>query len=266
MRKSQAPRAADSATRTREPAIASVSCYRPVVAPSQWSPERLDALNRLTTVARLLSTAVHETSNSLQIISGNAEMLGAQASDPDRVRTRAESIKSHADRAGARLRTLVALASATPAARRTADVRQLAEQALDLRRYSLGRAQVAVSVRAEGAALASVDELAVVRILANLSLNAEQAMADRPGRALAIGITPAGSRVRVVVSDTGPGVPADRVATLFAPFDDGAQSGCGLAVSRWLAEQQGGTLTFDGTHAPGAAFVLELAAATGRPA
>lgn len=229
--------------------------------PSDWSPERLDALNRLTTVARLLSTAVHETSNSLQIISGNAEMLGAQAADPDRVKTRAESIKAHADRAGARLRALVALASAVPGARRAADVRQLAEQAIDLRRYSLGRAQVAAVVHASGTALAAVDELAVVRILANLILNAEQAMADRPARAITLEITSADGRVRVVVADTGPGVPADRVATLFTPFDDGAQSGCGLAVSRWLAEQQGGSLIFDAAHQGGAAFVLELAAA-----
>jgi len=37
-----------------------------------WTPERLDALNRLTTVAKLLSTAVHETGNALQVISGHA--------------------------------------------------------------------------------------------------------------------------------------------------------------------------------------------------
>ena len=229
--------------------------------PADWSLERLDALNRLTTVARLLSTAVHETSNSLQIISGNAEMLGAHPADPDRVRTRAEAIKSHADRAGARLRSLVALASATPGARRTADVRQLAEQAIDLRRYSLGRAQVAVAVHAAGSALALVDELSVVRILANLVLNAEQAMADRPGRAINVHISSSAGRVRVLVADTGPGVPAGRVASLFHPFHDGAQPGCGLAVSRWLAEQQDGSLTYDGTHTQGAAFILELVAA-----
>src|SRR5262249_51490493 len=154
------------------------------------------------------------------------------------------------------LRALVALASATPGVRRTADVRQLTEQAVDLRRYSLGRAQVAVAVTATGSALASVDELAVVRILANLILNAEQAMADRSGRAINVQLTSADGHVRVTVADTGPGVPPDRVATLFDPFTDGAQSGCGLAVSRWLAEQQGGSLTFDGTHTPGAAFVL----------
>src|SRR5262249_43819601 len=46
---------------------------------NQWSPERLDALNRLTTTARLLSTAIHETGNALQVISGQAEMIEAQA-------------------------------------------------------------------------------------------------------------------------------------------------------------------------------------------
>lgn len=231
-------------------------------SPADWSPERLDALNRLTTVARLLSTAVHETSNSLQIISGNAEMLEGQAGDADRVRARARSIKTHADRAGARLRALVALASATPGPRRPVDLRHLAEQAVDLRRYSLGRAQVAVAVHADGPALAAADELAVIRILANLILNAEQAMADRPARAVDLRIAAAGARVRVTVTDTGAGVPPARVATLFDPFDAGAQAGCGLAVSRWLAGEMGGTLTFDASHTGGARFVLELPAST----
>jgi signal transduction histidine kinase len=224
---------------------------------SSWPPERLDSLNRLTLVARLLSTAVHETSNSLQIISGNAELVEAQAGETERTRTRAQTIKTHADRAGARLRGLVALSTAGPEMRQLVDLRQAAEEALDLRRYTLARAHVTATIDAAGPVFVQADERSVIRILANLVLNAETAMAGRPTRVLAVQVGEAGGHGRLTVADTGPGIAADRTSSLFEPFA-GADGGCGLAVSRWLAERQGGQLTFDPSHTRGAAFVLEL--------
>src|SRR5881394_1657663 len=108
-----------------------------------WSPEQLDALNRLTTVARLLSTAVHETGNALQVISGNAEMIEAGAADAAKSGERAHRIKVHADQAGARLQFLAALANPDVSPPARLDLRRLAEHAIDLRRYSLNRARVA---------------------------------------------------------------------------------------------------------------------------
>jgi C4-dicarboxylate-specific signal transduction histidine kinase len=230
---------------------------------SSWSPERLDSLNRLTLVARLLSTAVHETCNSLQIISGNAELVEAQPGEAERARTRAQTIKTHADRAGLRLRALAALSAIEPDRRHPLDLRQVAERALDLRRYTLARGHVAVTLEAPGPVAVLADDRAVVRILANLVLNAETAMAGQPTRALVVQILEAEGRGRLTVTDTGPGIAPDRVARLFEPFD-GDDRGCGLAVSRWLAERQGGRLTFAPPPAGGAAFVLDLPA-VGRP-
>jgi signal transduction histidine kinase len=228
--------------------------------PAAWSPERLNALNRLTTAARLLSTAVHETSNSLQVISGNAEMLAAQAgnaADPDKTRSRADAIKTHAERAGARLRGLVALASGPPAPGRPVDLKRLAEQAVDMRRYTLARARIGVTIDGDPVR-AVADEGAVLRILANLILNAETAVTGQPGPAVTLRLASADGTARVTVLDTGAGVAAARIATLFDPFVN--EAGCGLAVSRWLAEGQRGRLDFDPAHKPGAAFVLELPA------
>src|SRR5690606_15723503 len=64
-------------------------------------------------------------------------------------------------------------------------------------------------------------------------------------------ISAAGPFVYLRVEDTGPGIPADRLDTIFDPFAQGdpalthryGGSGLGLAISRRLARLMGGDLT-----------------------
>jgi signal transduction histidine kinase len=74
-------------------------------------------------------------------------------------------------------------------------------------------------------------------------------------------------RVWVEVADEGPGVPSALVQRLFTPFDrldaerwSGAEgSGLGLALSRGLAQAQGGDLRYrPRDDRPGAIFILDL--------
>ena len=74
------------------------------------------------------------------------------------------------------------------------------------------------------------------------------------------------TRLRIRVSDTGPGIPAEQVGLLFVPFERlGAGRtevegvGIGLALSRQLARAMGGTLDVDTTLGQGSTFWIELA-------
>ena len=72
--------------------------------------------------------------------------------------------------------------------------------------------------------------------------------------------------MRTTVSDSGAGIPADRLAAIFEPFvqvDRGLTSrqegtGLGLAISRDLARRMGGELTVRSTLGAGSAFTLAL--------
>lgn len=77
-------------------------------------------------------------------------------------------------------------------------------------------------------------------------------------------------RVRVMVADTGAGIPADKLETIFEPFvqvnrtlstaNDGV--GLGLAISRDLARAMGGDLTVESRLSHGSTFTVHLKRAT----
>lgn len=77
---------------------------------------------------------------------------------------------------------------------------------------------------------------------------------------------PRAGRLRIRVSDTGAGIPAERLALLFRPFERlGAEhtviegTGLGLALSKGLVEAMGGTIGVDSVVDRGSTFWVELA-------
>ena len=104
----------------------------------------------------------------------------------------------------------------------------------------------------------SVDGIQIGQILFNLMVNAIQALEGRGG-AVHIGSSVSDAHVRLHVQDDGPGVAAELRAKVFEPlFTTKARGiGLGLAVSRSLAEANGGTLTLDESER-GARFTLSL--------
>jgi two-component system sensor histidine kinase KdpD len=101
------------------------------------------------------------------------------------------------------------------------------------------------------------------RIVANLVANALT-----HGRACGVvaRAVDRGTTVELRISDRGPGLPADRIESMFAPFqrrgDRDATSGIGLglAVARGFAEAMGGTLTALPTPGGGLTMVVTLPA------
>jgi nitrogen-specific signal transduction histidine kinase/CheY-like chemotaxis protein len=79
-----------------------------------------------------------------------------------------------------------------------------------------------------------------------------------------------GTRLRIKVTDTGPGIPADGMDRLFVPFErlsnqqDAVEgTGLGLPLSKRLAEAMGGTLDLETIVDEGSTFWVELALTEG---
>lgn len=104
----------------------------------------------------------------------------------------------------------------------------------------------------------------VRQILLNLLSNAIKF--TEPGGTIAITCTENEDTVSIVVRDTGLGIPADRIASVFEPFvqlerrltSNHEGTGLGLAISRDLARGMGGELTARSEIGKGSEFELQL--------
>jgi C4-dicarboxylate-specific signal transduction histidine kinase len=107
----------------------------------------------------------------------------------------------------------------------------------------------------------------MTQVLVNLLLNAADAM-DGKGR-VAVTCESAAGRVRIAVSDEGPGIERELRRKVFDPFfttkPPGQGTGLGLSISRSIVESYGGTLELDPDALRGARFVIDLPAAPRPP-
>jgi len=119
-----------------------------------------------------------------------------------------------------------------------------------------------------GAVVARADRDRVAQVLANYLSNALRHAPD--GSTIGVVVHRAGERIRLSVSDGGPGLEADELEAVFERFYrvDAARSramggsGIGLAIVRALADAMDGTVWAESDGpGQGATFILELPAA-----
>jgi signal transduction histidine kinase len=104
-----------------------------------------------------------------------------------------------------------------------------------------------------------VDHHRLRQVLANLISNAAAQMPD--GGKLQVRCGRNGGSFFIEVSDTGPGIPEDRLEQVFHRFvkaGDSRGTGLGLSIARDLVEAHGGTLRATNRAEGGAAFTVSL--------
>jgi signal transduction histidine kinase len=223
----------------------------------------------------LTADVAHELRTPLHIIQGNLEGILDGVYQPT-----AEHIETTLDetRALARLvddlRTLsLAEAGQLPLAWETVDV---AELLADVRTSFSGQAEAAgVDLCLETdppLPQISADAGRLNQVLSNLIANALRY--TPPGGKITLRAEPGPGGIRIVVCDTGAGIPPEDLPYIFDRFwrgdrsrshAGGAGSGLGLAIARQLVQAHGGRIGVESQPGEGTTFTIELAAG-GKPA
>jgi two-component system, LuxR family, sensor kinase FixL len=148
-----------------------------------------------------------------------------------------------------------------PLERELVDVNEVAEEIIALLRSEANRHSI--SMRAELAAelpKTKADRVQLQQVFMNLMLNAIEAMKDTAGELTIKSGQTADGQLLVSVSDTGVGLPSDKLDQIFSAFftTKPQGTGIGLAITRSIIASHGGCLWGTANSGRGATFHFTL--------
>jgi HD-like signal output (HDOD) protein/signal transduction histidine kinase len=215
---------------------------------------------------------VHEVNNPLSIIKNYLSVLDHKLSQHEPVTGEMSILNEEIDRVGQLISGLADL-KPDPDAPRTADLVSVVDEVLRLFRATAfipASVDIVLNMQ-EPARRVDGDPDVIKQILVNLVKNAIEALAPRGGR---IEIANRGHINRdrklyleLVISDTGPGLPAEVLAKLFSEAPSaksGPNHGLGLVIVDSLVKQLGGQIACRSSRA-GTSFEILLPASVAAP-
>ncbi|MEW6544338.1 MAG: protoglobin domain-containing protein [Nitrospirota bacterium] len=226
----------------------------------QETQEQLRQTERLAELGTLASGMAHEIGTPMNVILGRAEYL-MQRTQEDATKKGLETIVAQVERITRIMNQLLTFARRRPLERRPLDLKRTVEDCLEVVRERLGRHRIEAETRfAPSLPPVHADADHMSQVLLNLVINAVHAMPE--GGTLRIGLDPAGSHVRMTVTDTGHGIPKDALPRIFDPFfttkEVGKGTGLGLTVVHGIVQEHGGTITVESEPDRGTTFTVLL--------
>jgi CheY-like chemotaxis protein/two-component sensor histidine kinase len=229
----------------------------------------------MESVGRLAGGVAHDFNNMLGVILGHTEMALESVDAADPLHADLQEIRKAATRSAALTRQLLAFARKQTATPRVHDLNEIISGVLKMLQRLIGE-DIDLSWKLEPHLWpVKVDASQIDQILANLCVNARDAIADvgkvtiETGNntfdqeycATRKGYLP-GSYVRLVVSDDGCGMDEETQSHLFEPFFTtkglGTGTGLGLATVYGIVTQNNGFITVRSQVAQGTTFTIFL--------
>lgn len=232
----------------------------------QQEQARLAAMARLSTLGEMAAGIAHELNQPLTAILAQTRAAERLLDDDDErpvVRQALLASAEQAKRAADIITRMRALVQPTSPARREAiDPDALVASLRFLRDPELARLGIRlIWTNASPGARPLGDRVALEQILHNLVQNAADALAGASGtRQIALEGRVVDGHYHFSVSDTGPGIAADAMPRLFAPFYTTREQGMGLglALCDTLAGSMDGRIDARNLSPSGACFTVSL--------
>jgi PAS domain S-box-containing protein len=222
-------------------------------------------INRVNTMGEMAASLAHEIKQPIAaaITSANTciEWLAHEPPNLDRARAAARRVERDGTRAAEIIDHLRSLYKKSPPQRELVDVNGIIHEMLALLRGEAARYSIAMcSELAADLPKIMADRVQLQQVFMNLMLNGIQAMEDSGGE-LTIKSQLQDSQLLISVSDTGVGLPTEKVDQIFSAFftTKPQGSGMGLAISRSIVEAHDGRLWAACNSGQGATFHFTLA-------
>lgn len=228
-------------------------------------------LQAQSVTARTAAGLAHDMRNLLAVISGAAEFLG-ESSDRGRIDDPVHALLEGTQSAGRLASQLVRLLSGRAATTAFINLNEVVARMQSVLRALAGEHVVLRKALDPDLCATVADPVHLDQLLLNLVVNAVEAMPTGgtlevstanvlagESRRLAAGRLPAGEYVMLSVSDTGMGIPAQAVPSLFDPsYSTKGKRGLGLASVLQIVQGYGGAVDLQTDSGRGSTFRVYL--------
>jgi len=218
--------------------------------------EQLRRADRLSALGELAAGMAHEIRNPLGSIRGTAEILRDGIDPADKRHEFAGILIKEVDRLNRVVRDFLDFARPAPVERGRVDLNEALREILALIGPQALNGGVRVELTAGELPPVPGDREQLKQAFLNLVLNALQAMPA--GGTLAVSTAPVEGRVEVRFTDTGQGIPPEKLEKIFNPFFTTRQegTGLGLAITHRIVQGHGGRIEVTSRIGEGTTFTV----------
>lgn len=221
---------------------------------------------QLADVATLISGLAHEIGTPMGVIRGHAEALGS-AVEGERATWRLNMILEQIDRITGIIQALLNMARPRESLRTNVDLVESIESTLGFLTEKIKRRKVQLIKELAPVIASNADPEKLQQVFLNLLINAIDSMPN--GGDLTISVELDDEIAVIRVRDTGSGIAANQVNSIFEPFyttkQAGRGNGLGLVVVSGIVDEHGGTIEVQSELDQGTEFTLRLPAAAAQP-
>ncbi len=221
--------------------------------------ERLIRSERLAVIGNMAAYIAHEIRNPLVTIGGFARSISRISNQDPHARQGAEIIVEEVNRLEKILANITDFGKPLKPVKGMYQVNELLENTCSLMGPYFKSSNIQLIRKFnESAPPVMMDSTQIKQVFVNLMKNAVESMLD--GGTLTLETTSDDKYVKVNVTDTGKGIPAEAIQRVFEPFfttkADG--TGIGLAVSKKIVDEHGGTIRVKSSGYGGTTFSVYL--------
>jgi signal transduction histidine kinase len=223
--------------------------------------ENIKRQERQAMFGRIAAGLFHDLSHPVQNLGNSARLLAREDLDQESRVTFLRTIERELATLKRFMDDLRNIAKPKPIERFPLDVNATVAEIVESMRGEGERHGLTVDAQyAAGPLTIEGDRFALGRVYRNLITNAIQA--TEPGGCVSIATRRAGDHIEVNVTDTGSGIPADRLAAIFDDFVTTKRRGLGLglAISKRIVEQLDGSISVESELGRGTSFTLRFPA------
>jgi PAS domain S-box-containing protein len=220
-----------------------------------------------TMIGELAAAIAHEVNQPLTGVISNADtslrLLAVDSPDLEEVRSTTRQTMDDAQRVAAIIARIRSLFIDRCSERETLDLNKVIQEAVNLNRNEIFNGEVVLRLELGDLPPVIGDCVQLQQVVVNLITNAVQAMSgveSRPRELLLRTQTIRGSRVQVVIRDSGVGLVSTKRDQIFEAFysTKGDGMGMGLWISRSIIEKHGGRLWAESNDGPGTTILFTL--------